>query len=267
MRTAHSDVLLASAGERGVLCDFYGEAAADTYRDLVEDGDGTSEAQAFAARVHPVSAPVLELAAGVGRLSFPFLEFGWELTALELSATVVAAFRERLAKEPADVRDRCTVVQADMSAFSLGKTFGTVVISSGSINELDEYDRSRVYAAVREHLDPGGKFLLSLELGKPGEPEPMERRQELTGRSGRRHALHVKVVPSEEIQEITIYPADETADPFVVCTHRRRLVPSDRTVRELVRAGFDVISQTPFASSEAGREDMLLVEAVTPAVR
>ncbi|GAB3738623.1 hypothetical protein GCM10027598_67100 [Amycolatopsis oliviviridis] len=261
-RTAHAGVLLASAGDRGVLCDFYDEDGSDTYRDLIQDSDGTLETREFAARVPGDPGPVLELAAGMGRLTFPFLELGWDMTALELSATVVAAFRKRLAETPPDLRERCTVVQGDMSAFALDKRFGTAVISSGSINELDEADRKGLYASVREHLEPGGKFLLSLELTKPVEAEPTERQQELPGRSGTRYVLHVKILPSEELQEITIYPADEAADPFVVCTHRRRLVTVDRIVQELGRAGFDVTAQAPFASTSAGREDMVLVEAV-----
>ncbi|RSM88005.1 class I SAM-dependent methyltransferase [Kibdelosporangium aridum] len=264
VRTPHADVLLASVGERGVLCDFYDEGAADTYRDLIQDADGTSEAREFATRTGPVSGPVLELAAGMGRLTFPFLDLGWEVTALELSTSVLAAFRKRLAEAPADVRDRCTLVQGDMSAFALDKRFGTVVISSGSINELDEADRRGLYASVREHLEPGGKFLLSLAMSEAAESEPLERKQELPGRSGRRYVLHVRHLPAEEIQEITIHPADETTDPFVVCTHRRRLLAPDQVVRELVRSGFDVIAQTPFASGGAGRKDMVLVEAVMP---
>ncbi|MFD5245845.1 daptide-type RiPP biosynthesis methyltransferase [Amycolatopsis sp. NPDC058340] len=261
-RTAHAGVVLASAGDRGVLCDFYDEAGSDTYRDLIQDADGTLETRQFAARVPQDPGPVLELAAGMGRLTFPFLELGWEMTALELSATVVTAFRKRLAESPQELRERCTVVQGDMSAFALGKRFGAVVISSGSINELGEADRKGLYASVLEHLRPGGKFLLSLELTKPVEAEPVERSQELSGRSGRRHVLHVKILPSEELQEITIYPADETADPFVVCTHRRRLFTVDRIARELGEAGFDVVAREPFASTGAGRDDMVLVEAI-----
>ncbi|WP_026469391.1 daptide-type RiPP biosynthesis methyltransferase [Amycolatopsis balhimycina] len=265
VRTTHADVLLASVGERGVLCDFYDEEGSNTYRDLIQDADGTPEAREFATRVGPVPGPVLELAAGTGRLTFPFLELGWEVTALELSAPVVDGFRMRLAEAPADLRDRCTVVQADMSAFSVDRRFGAAVISSGSVNELDEAGRQGLYASVREHLEPGGKFLLSLALSEVAESQPPERRQELPGQSGRLYVLHVSVQPAEETQDITIYPADETADPFVVCTHRRRLVPADRIVRELLRAGFDVIARTPFASGASGRaghEDMLLVEAV-----
>ena len=266
VRTTRADVLLASVGERGVLCDFYDEDAAETYQDLIQDADGTSEAQEFVARVGPVPGPVLELAAGMGRLTFPFLDLGWEVTALELSAAVVAAFRKRLAEAPADLRDRCTVVQGDMSSFSLDKRFGAVVVSSGSVSELDDTGRHGLYASVREHLEPDGKFLLSEAMPESAESEPLERRQELPGRSGRRYVLHVRHSPAEEFQEITIYPADETTDPFVVCTHRRTLVAADRIVRELARSGFDVVTRTPFASAGAGRADMLLVEAVVQGV-
>ncbi|RSN30121.1 class I SAM-dependent methyltransferase [Amycolatopsis sp. WAC 04169] len=266
LRTAYADVLLASAGERGVLCDFYDEVAGEIYRDLVQDGDGVLEARAIAAHVRPGSGPVLELAAGMGRLTFPFLDLGWEVTALELSTAVIAAFRDRLAEAPSDVRDRCTIVQGDMSAFSLGKRFGTVVISAGSVNVLASSSRPGLYASVRDHLEPGGKLLFGVPKPPPARPGPesLERKQEFTGRSGRRYVLHARDIPAEETQEITIHPADETADPFLVCTHRIWHTAVERVVEELKLAGFDVNAQSTFASTEAGGggDDMVLVEAI-----
>ncbi|WP_044851279.1 daptide-type RiPP biosynthesis methyltransferase [Amycolatopsis orientalis] len=264
LRTAYADVLLASTGERGVLCDFYGEAAAEIYRDLVQAGEGGPEVRAIAARVRPGSGPVLELAAGMGRLTFPFLELGWEMTALELAPAVVTAFRDRLAAATADVRDRCTVVQGDMSDFALGKRFGTVVISAGSLNVLDRSRRPGLYASVRDHLEPGGKLLFGVPKPPPAkpEPEPLERRQEFTGRSGRRYVLHARNIPAEETQEITIHYADVTADPLLVCTHRIWHIGVEQAMEELTLAGFEVTAPSSFGSIEGSSDDMVLVEAV-----
>ncbi|GAA4525549.1 daptide-type RiPP biosynthesis methyltransferase [Amycolatopsis samaneae] len=257
VRTAHADVLLASAGERGVLREFYGEQAAD---DLMLQADGAVEAREMAARIRPGSGPVLELAAGTGRLTFPFLELGFEVTALELSPALVDTLGKQVADAPADLRDRCTVVQGDMSAFALDRRFGSAIISYGSISLLDDADRPGLYASVRAHLEPGGKFLICMI--NTGRPESPERRQELAGRSGRRYVLHLMRYPAEQVQEITIYPADTTSDPFVVCTSRLKLLEAEQVVRELEQAGFDVLAPTPFSSAgEGGRQDALLLEA------
>ncbi|GAA2591815.1 daptide-type RiPP biosynthesis methyltransferase [Streptomyces axinellae] len=257
VRTTRAEALLASVGERGVLRSFYDE---DVGVDLMQEADGTSEAREMAARIRPASGPVLELAAGTGRLTFPFLKLGFEMTALELSTAMLATLRGQLEDAPADLRDRCTLVQGDMSDFALGKRFGTVVISYGSINLLDDADRPGLYASVREHLVPGGQFMIS--MADTSRSESLERQQELSGRSGRRYVLHVRRSPAEGIQEITTCPADETSAPFVVCTSRLRLLEANQVVRELEQAGFDVIAPTSFRSAgDRGGHDALLLEA------
>ncbi|MFI8933350.1 daptide-type RiPP biosynthesis methyltransferase [Streptomyces sp. NPDC053474] len=257
VRTARADALLASVGKRGVLRSFYDE---DLGVDLMLEADGVSEVKEMAAHIPPASGAVLELAAGTGRLTFPFLKLGFEVTALELSTTMIDTLRKELAAAPADLRDRCTVVQGDMGAFALGKRFGAVVISYGSISLLDDTHRPGLYASVRAHLEPGGKFLVS--MADNGMWKSQERQQELSGRSGRRYVLHARRSPAEKIQDITIYPADDTLDPFVICTSRLRLLDADQVVQELEEAGFDVVAPTAFRSDEErGGPGALLLEA------
>jgi len=256
VRTTHADVLLASVGERGVLCDFYNEDAADIYRDILHDDSW--EAREYAARIRPASGPVLELGAGTGRLTFPLLSLGREITALELSSAMRAILGRRLTDAPASLRDRCTVVHGDMSAFALGKRFGTVVISPGTINLIGASDRPGLYASVRDHLEPGGQFLLGVPDAEAVKSETL-RSQEFSGASGRRYVLHARLIPAEEISEVTIYPADETADPFVVCTSRIWVLNTDQIARELGQAGFDVIERTPLAFDGGRHQDVLLV--------
>jgi SAM-dependent methyltransferase len=260
-RTARADVLLAAAGKRGVLCDFYGEDAAGIYRDIMDEDPW--EAREYAARIRPSPGPVLELAAGTGRLTFPLLELGREMMVLELSPAMLAVLRERLTAAPASARDRCTVVRGDMSAFSVGKRFGTVVVSPGSINLLGGAGRSGLYASVRDHLEPGGKFLVGVPEKNAGKPERLERSQEIPGASGRRYVLHTRLIPAEETREVTVCPADETADPFPVCTSRIRLVDADRVVRELGQAGFDVTERVPLVFAGGGHQDVLLVAVLS----
>jgi SAM-dependent methyltransferase len=257
VRTTHADALLSSVGARGVLCDFYDEDAADTYRDILHDDSW--EAPEYATRIARESGPVLELGAGTGRLTFPLLSSGREVTALELSSAMRAILRGRLDDAPADLRDRCTVVEGDMSAFALDERFGTVVISPGTINLLDAADRPGLYASVREHLEPGGRFLLGVPDTAAGQPESLERSQEFSGASGRRYVLHARLIPAEGASEVTIYPADRAADPFVVCTSRVRGLDADQVVRELGRAGFDVVERVPLVFAGGHHQDVLLV--------
>lgn len=255
VRTLRADVLLASAGERGVLCDLYDEDAAGIYHDVMGEADGTSEAREFAALIRPESGPVLELAAGTGRLTLPLLALGLEVTALELSTAMLDTLRRKLADAPADLRDRCTVVHGDMTDFALDRRFGTALISQGSVDLLDEVDRPGLYASVREHLEPGGRLLLSLAQSDAVKSTSPERSQEIPGKSGRRYVLHARLLP-EEVREVTICPADDTSDPFVVCTSRIRILKVDQMVWELEQAGFDVVTRKLPAF-----EEMVVLEA------
>src|SRR4051794_16607869 len=105
IRPARADILLASVGERGVLCGFYDENASDIFRDLEADAGGAEEARGFAALIRPASGAVLELGAGTGRLTIPLLDLGWEVTALERSTAMLDTLRTRLADAPASLRD------------------------------------------------------------------------------------------------------------------------------------------------------------------
>lgn len=261
VRTARAEVLLTSVGGRGVLCDFYDEAAAEIYQDLLRDEDGTEEARGFAARIRPESGRVLELAAGSGRLTVPLLEMGLEVTALELSSAMLDILRSRLADVPSAVRDRCTVVQADMSAFALADRFGSVLLSPGTVELLDDADRPGLYASVRAHLEPGGRFLLNVTQPGAAKSKVMERSQEMPGASGRKYVLHARLSPREETRELTIHPADDTLDPFVICTSRFRILKVERMVRELGEAGFDVVEQVPLESAGVRHRDGFLLVA------
>jgi len=258
VRTIHADALLSSVGERGVLCSFYDEEAAG---DLMQDVDGRPEAQVLASHIRSASGSVLELAAGTGRLTLPFLELGLEVTALELSTVMISTLQRRLDGAEVEFRNRCTVVHGDMTSFSLGKLFGAVVISTGSINVLGTAERARLYSSIRRHLEPDGQFIFSALVPGPATSGSQERIQELSGRSGRHYRLHAKVFPAEQVQEITIYPADEESDPFIVGTSRLQLLGEDEMVSELQQAGFDVIARAPFASAEQGYRNVVLVEA------
>lgn len=56
--------------------------------------------------------PILELGAGTGRITFPILEAGRAVTALDHSEEMLAVLRSKLAAAADAVRSRASVVQA-----------------------------------------------------------------------------------------------------------------------------------------------------------
>ncbi len=81
--------------------------------------------------------PVLELAVGTGRIAIPTARAGISITGLDLSAFMLAAFRQSLAREPAEVQARVQLVEDDMRQFDLGTRFPLVTIPSLFVSTPD----------------------------------------------------------------------------------------------------------------------------------
>ena len=107
--------------------------------------------------------PVLEVGCGTGRVLVPTARAGLEVTGLDLSPNMLAKCRERLAVEPPEVRRRATLVQGDMRAFDLGRTFAMVTIPFRPFQHLVTVeDQMACLACVRAHLADGGRFIMDL---------------------------------------------------------------------------------------------------------
>lgn len=270
--------LLAELGDRAELHDVYDEIGSPVYHDVsVRD---THEVRELVGLVRRTPGAVLELAAGSGRLTLPLLALGREVTALELSGDMLELLDERLAQAPGRLRERCVPVRGDMSSFALGRRFEVIVLGTTSISLLDEEGRAGLYAAVREHLAPGGRFLLStvdiVTSGGPGpdavqapaeaeaeaEAEP-EAVIEAAGVSGRVYRMHDYWPAGSDTRTVTIFPATVGDEgPVTVCTTTVGVLPADRLETELERAGLTVLSRHPLPGAWRYR-DVLLEVGVT----
>ncbi|MBN3585550.1 class I SAM-dependent methyltransferase, partial [Algoriphagus aestuarii] len=100
---------------------------------------------------------------------------GREVTALDLSADMLALLRQQLDRAPAHLRERCTVVQADMADFRLPRRYAVIVLGTTSISLLDRAGRAGLYRCVAEHLADGGRFFLTtLDRGADSPEEEVE---------------------------------------------------------------------------------------------
>jgi len=102
---------------------------------------------------------VLELMCGTGRLSIPLLEAGHRLSCVDYSAEMLAVLSQKL-------RDRglhAEVREGDVRELNLGRRFGLILLPFHSFSEiLDPGDRALALRRIRQHLAPGGRFVLSL---------------------------------------------------------------------------------------------------------
>lgn len=152
---------IASLDRRVRFCDLYDEHGAKMYHaGSVMD---PSEIFELLRLLKTCSGPVLELAAGSGRLALPLLASGHTVTALDNSEAMLEIFRGRLQATP-DLAKRCELVCASMDDFDVPGTYDAIILGSTSITLLTDEERSRMFDAVARHLSADGVFYLSLPL-------------------------------------------------------------------------------------------------------
>lgn len=136
--------------------------------------------------------PVLELACGTGRLTWPLARDGHDVVGLDASGAMLAAAERKGTHEgthgathggawPRLVRPR--FVLGDMRGFDLGRRFGLVIVSCNSLAHLTgPGDLRSCLRAVRRHLTPKGALAFDVVLPDPrllAQPEGTVRRLDL----------------------------------------------------------------------------------------
>ncbi|MEV0623727.1 daptide-type RiPP biosynthesis methyltransferase [Nonomuraea sp. NPDC050404] len=251
--------LVTKLGDRAVLCDMYDRSGSSVYHDVA--GTDTHEVRELIALVRRVPGPVLDLAAGSGRLTLPLLALGREVTAVDLSEGMLGLLAERLAQSPARLRERCTLVRADMRAFAAPHRFAVIVLGTSSISLLDAEGRAALYAMVREHLAPGGRFILSTVELDAADGHEVE--VPFVGVSGTSYRFFERWNPDAGHRVVAIVPAEPSDGPVTVCTSTIAVVPADLLAAELARAGLPVRTRHALTGAGARHRDILLEAEVT----
>ena len=124
---------------------------------------GRQDIAFYVSLARETGGPVLEIGAGTGRVLIPTAGAGFEIVGLDLSPHMLAVCRERLAEEPREVRQRVQLVEADMRAFDLGRTFRLITTPFRPFQHLTTVeDQLACLAAIRRHLADDGRFVLDL---------------------------------------------------------------------------------------------------------
>lgn len=108
---------------------------------------------------------VLDLACGTGRISIPLAQAGITTTGLDLSAEMLQQAKKKAAQ--AGIDEQLTLIQGDMRAFDLGKTFPLIMIPFRSfLHLLSVHEQMKALASIRKHLAPGGRLSLNVFVPK-----------------------------------------------------------------------------------------------------
>jgi len=111
---------------------------------------------------------VLELGCGTGRIALAMAGAGVPVTGLDLAKTMLAIARGKLDAAPEDVRERVTLVRADMRRFELEKRFDLAIFPYRTfMHLLEPADQKAALACARKHLAPGGRLALDIADVRP----------------------------------------------------------------------------------------------------
>jgi SAM-dependent methyltransferase len=124
--------------------------------------------------------PLLELAAGTGRLTLPMARATpFPVVGVDLSEGMIAQAEHKRAQLPREVQDRLRFVVADMRALRLPQQFQAVVLAFNTLMHMTtDQDLEAALETARAHLREDGLFHLDLHTPYPslmGERDPAGR--------------------------------------------------------------------------------------------
>ena len=105
------------------------------------------------------TGPVLELMCGTGRVSLPLLRAGVRLTCVDYSAAMLEVLKNRMRAENLSA----DVYEQDVRALDINGRFDLALLPFHSFSEIvNASDRARALTAIRRHLAPQGRLILTL---------------------------------------------------------------------------------------------------------
>jgi len=133
----------------------------DAFADVYEFEYGTTivDLDFYVSEAQSAQPPVLELACGTGRVTLPIAQAGVPIVGVDSSVRMLSKAREKGARL-GDLAVRWE--QGDMRDFQLEERFGLAFCPARSfLHLLNPDDQVQALTNVREHLRPGGKFILN----------------------------------------------------------------------------------------------------------
>ena len=133
------------------------------YYDLAYEVIGRRDIEFYLDQAEETGGPVLEIGCGTGRVLIPTAAAGHEITGLDLSPYMLAVCRDKLSREPAEVRGRVKLIEGDMTAFDTGETYPLVTIPFRPFQHLITVDAQKAcLRCINRHLVPGGRLILDV---------------------------------------------------------------------------------------------------------
>jgi SAM-dependent methyltransferase len=182
---------------------------------------------------------LLDVACGTGKSFLPMLEQGWEVTACDISPSMVEIARGK-------VGDRVELAVADMRDLRVFGEFDVVFCLDDAVNYLlSAEELEQALTGMRRNLGPGG--LLMFDVNTLESYRTFFAEEVVLEREGRRliwKGLTSPDAPPGSIAEASFVaePLDESAGPATPpALHRERHFPEAEILAAMERAGLECL--------------------------
>jgi SAM-dependent methyltransferase len=117
----------------------------------------------YVARALAIGGPVLELASGTGRVTWPIARAGVPIVGLEIEGAMLRQAERKRELETSEASDLARFVHGDMTDFDLGQQFALAIIPFRAFQMLLTVDQQRgALDCIRRHLRPGGTLIIDI---------------------------------------------------------------------------------------------------------
>jgi SAM-dependent methyltransferase len=131
------------------------------FYDLFADN---SDIPFFLKYAQKMGSPILDLAAGTGRISLVLAHEGYQVVALENSPSMFAVAKQKVADKP-ELAERITLIEGNMTDFQLDRKFELILIPNSFGHALTTEDQLSTLRCIHNHLSDSGIFILDLYPG------------------------------------------------------------------------------------------------------
>lgn len=112
-----------------------------------------------------IGSPILDLAAGTGRMTFALAKDGHEVVALESSQSMLAVAKQKLKHASPDSANKVTLIEGDMTNFNLDRKFELVIIPNSIGHAITTEEQISTLQCIHNHLTDSGVFILDIYPG------------------------------------------------------------------------------------------------------
>lgn len=138
------------------------ESVAELY-DYVVPYATRGDVEFFVDEALAANGPVLEIGCGTGRVLIPVARAGVTITGIDSSSAMLDRCREKVGAEQPNVQQRIDLIEGDMRAFRLGRTFALATLPFRPFQHvLTVDDQVACLTAIHRHLEPDGRLILDL---------------------------------------------------------------------------------------------------------